>query len=833
MRPCVFLAVPCILLTCRMIAAPALAPLERFPLGSSPIAIARNTEAAKPFTVAGEHGAIFGQQNGEFEAWVFPIKVLSHLRITAELKDYPVPIDVNGLPGAIEVTPGRTTITYSHAAFTIRQHMFAPRESQGAPPVVLFEFTSVRPMKVTFNFTPVVERMWPAPNFGRPNAEWVKPASEGSSSRAGGFYILHTDSSDLAAAVAIPRAQPGILAPYQERPRFYPLQFQLEFDPAHDANLFFPLLVKIGKEHDDFATELAELNHDVPELYASAQEHYRQLLSRSLQVRSPDPVFDQALQWAIVSIDQMQVKYGNETGMVAGYYSSGDSARPGFGWFFGRDTLWTLYAVNSYGDFALTREALDFLFARQRADGKMMHEFSQTAALVDWKNLPYWYASADATELAILAMDDYVSASGDIEYLRSHWESIEKAYAFLRGHDSDGDGIYENTEGTGWVESWIPSMPHQEIYLAALDQQATESMSRLAALLGNQHLASTAAVAAEKIRSKLASEYFDSAKKFYAFSRNTDGTLDTRATIFPAVAWWTGHLALPEAGPMFSRWASHEFSTDWGTRDLGSNQDIYDPISYHQGSVWPLFTGWVSLAEFRAGRTLSGTAHLMQNLDLTFAQDLGAVTELLSGAFYQPLGRSSSHQLWSSAMVLTPAVRGLLGLEADTPAKTLRVAPHLPATWDKVSVQQVPLGDLRLTVEMVRSKDNLVVTASSPAPAVFCLATSQSAASPACEHMPRTHEQLTIPLPGAEVELPHDWPEPGASPLQMKVLDEHLDAHELSLVLEGWPGTSYVIDLRRHRKSMSVQGATETVTSLTVRFPNGDGWQKQTVALRW
>src|SRR6202012_4108047 len=97
----------------------------------------------------------------------------------------------------------------------------------------------------------------------------------------------------------------------------------------------------------------------------------------------------QALRWAEISIDQLRVRHGDEVGLVAGFYSSGDSARPGFGWYFGRDTLFTLYAVNSYGDFALTREALEFLLKRQRADGKMMHEYSQTAELVDWDKFPY------------------------------------------------------------------------------------------------------------------------------------------------------------------------------------------------------------------------------------------------------------------------------------------------------------------------------------------------------------------------------------------------------------------------------------------------------------
>ena len=125
---------------------------------------------------------------------------------------------------------------------------------------------------------------------------------------------------------------------------------------------------------------------------------------------------------------------------------------------------------------------LEFLIRRQRADGKIMHEFSQTAGLVDWKSTPYFYAAADSTPLFVMAMEDYVNdqrrrgfPAGAIG-TRSSAPTLSR-----RAHDSDGDGIYENTEGTGWVESWPPGMPHQEIYLAALDQQSADSMSRLAA----------------------------------------------------------------------------------------------------------------------------------------------------------------------------------------------------------------------------------------------------------------------------------------------------------------------------------------------------------------
>ncbi len=59
----------------------------------------------------------------------------------------------------------------------------------------------------------------------------------------GGFYVLHTDFPDLAGAVAIPNAQPGILAPYQEKPKFYPMELKLHYDPKRDTNHYFPLLM--------------------------------------------------------------------------------------------------------------------------------------------------------------------------------------------------------------------------------------------------------------------------------------------------------------------------------------------------------------------------------------------------------------------------------------------------------------------------------------------------------------------------------------------------------------------------------------------------------------
>src|ERR1035441_3330001 len=134
---------------------PVLHPRNAFPLREDGPVLRQAVRTGEPFTVAGPQGVIVGQQQGVFEAWILPVKLLSHLTIEANVEGYTVPIDVNQQAAEIEVRPDRTTLTYSHIAFTLRQIMFspnAPLAGSGAQtgPMVLFEFDCVRPTDFTF-----------------------------------------------------------------------------------------------------------------------------------------------------------------------------------------------------------------------------------------------------------------------------------------------------------------------------------------------------------------------------------------------------------------------------------------------------------------------------------------------------------------------------------------------------------------------------------------------------------------------------------------------------------------------------------------------------------
>ena len=797
--------------------------------------ISQEAVPGKPFSVIGPRGALLGDQSGRYEAWIFPWKIFSGMRIAANMDGYPVPIDVNEHAAWIDVEPDHTTVTYSHANFTVRQTMIAPKNApDGAGVLVVYEIEAVRPMTLTFSFEPNMQRMWPAQSDDVPAPEWVH-TDDGS-----GFYILHQNFPDHAAALAMPSAQPGILAPYQERARTWPLQFTLHFDPAKDQGKAFPLLLRLANtKHSATEAALAQsllaLDSSAAVTAQSNATYYRDFLAQHARIETPDTKLNDAFSWAEVAIDQLRVETTpdrSEEAFTAGFVGSGDAARPGFGWFFGRDALWSLYAVNSYGDYEATRKEIEFLLHRQSADGKIMHESSQTASLVDWKSLPYEYASADATPLLSMAMNDYLKISGDQAFISSHWNELALVWKYETTHNS-ADGLYNNSSSSGWVESWIPKMPQQELYLAAVDEQASLAFASLARATGHNDLAAQATERAARLRDVIEKEYYLPQTGFYAFSHNADGTTDNTPTIFPSVAWWDGSYALAHADKMLPRWASSEFSTDWGARILSDQVSFYDPISYHQGTVWPLFTGWLSLAEYRMNQPLTGYQHLMQNANLTWSEDLGSVTELLSGQFYQVLGRSTAHQLWSSAMVISPVLRGMFGLEWDVPHHTLNIIPHLPADWPGATIRQLPFGQSSVTLTFVRRGQDLMIEASGPA-ANGLVMHSRAIGARTVGHT------LHIPLPPLEATTHEALPPFGSETHQMKVLGEVTSEHSLTLTLAAQASSHQTISLRENRLGLHLHSDDAQLEDLVnglrtanIVFPSGRGYVTKVVQFNW
>jgi hypothetical protein len=85
------------------------------------------------------------------------------------------------------------------------------------------------------------------------------------------------------------------------------------------------------------------------------------------------------------------------------------------------------------------------------------------------------------------------------------------------------------------------------------------------------------------------------------------------------------------------------------------------------------------------------------------------VAEVLSGDYYQPLSTNSPHQIWSAAMVISPMMRGMLGIESDARSHTLRFTPHVPAGWKSFSIDNVHAGEAALALQYQRSPGSITL----------------------------------------------------------------------------------------------------------------------------
>jgi glycogen debranching enzyme len=693
--------------------------ITKFNLRKNRLELERHIRPGTFFDVLGRRSALFGYENSSFEAWVYPLKILDNFHLSFQLQGYPLDIQDIDIASSINVRPEATTFIYSHAAFTVRQIIFAPIEEPGI--IMLLDVQSVLPLKISCSFRPKLHLMWPA-GLMTGYVDYDK--------REQAYYITE-ETHRFVAMIGSPLVRDISLMPYQEEPRNIPLRFEIDVTQEEMKSYFVPIIIAGSTQGRDNARNVYQkLLGSVQSLYENNVLYYDRLLSETISITTPDDRLNNALEWAKIGIDKGVVTNPMlGTGLVAGYRTSGESERPGFAWFFGRDALWTAFAVTSYGDFRTTKVALDFLKNYQREDGKIPHEISQSATFIPWfKDYPYPWASADATPLYIIAHADYWRASGDIEFIKKNWNSIVKAYRFTAATDTDKNGLIENTNvGHGWVEGGALYPPHEEIYMQALWVAASSNILDLARVLNDQKISVEAHKTLKLTIEAIEQNYWLSDRGYYAFATSLPSekpriaeqgpNLERRQarlnelsklrlidedTVLPAVGLWMRVLDSQRAQSEIDHLGSGSMLTDWGARILSNQSDLYDPLSYHYGSVWPLFTGWVSLGAYNYGRPHIGYEALMANTLLTYDGALGYITELLSGDLNSAFGRSSHHQVWSEAMLVTPLIRGLLGIEVEGEGKVLKFAPQLPANWNRVVVRNIAVGNLRYDIELER-----------------------------------------------------------------------------------------------------------------------------------
>ena len=651
---------------------------------SSPQPVIRKAVQPRHFLESvGRRGAILGTEDGTFEAWLNPIKLARDFRISVFFDGALEPLDLADLAETVAVSPGRSTITHSHAAFTIRQTWVAAVDEPVL--LVLLEIDTNRPLRLRASFIPEMQPMWPA-SFGGQSSNWDE--------RERAFVLgegLRRYSPVIGSPLfSVHSEQVGHQLPGRR------MLAEMELTPEICRNHVVPIVFAASR--DGYRSALAGLARIVRE----SDAYYRAFEERTVRVRTPDATLNEGVEWAKYALEKgWACNEGVGCGLVAGYAASGESQRPGFAWYFGGDALMNSWSVTDYGDFGRARAILEFLREHQRADGKLEHELTQSAALLDWSRYPYGYYHADTTPLYIYSVGRYVARSGDREFLRAAWPSVERAYRYCVSV-LDDDGLLSNRKGgAGAVETGaLSGKVANDVYLQGVWLAALDQYMRLAELVGQP--AADAAARLGRTRATLNGWFIEPAATL-AFARLTDGSMYPAQSAWQGLALAFGGLDSGKAARAAARLSRPELTTDWGARLFATDTPNYDPLSYNDGSVWPFVTGFAVLAEYRNHQAAGALRHLFGTAAMTGLTGAGFVPEYLSGERAQALPHAVPHQLFSASAVINPLISGMLGFEGDAVNRTLVIAPHLPQTW-RVEFERYRVGGSTVSGLIARSR---------------------------------------------------------------------------------------------------------------------------------
>jgi hypothetical protein len=830
-------------------AEPLAGLVERFYLPASPIEIRQAAKGGRFFDTMARRAGILGTEGQGFEAWVYPLKILHDCRLHAVIEGSDEVVDLGSRVDSVTVRPESVTLTATHSLFSIRQIFFTPLEQAGT--VLLLDIDTARPLTLTVSFIPDLKPMWPA-GLGGQYASWIE---------ARRAFSISESRHKYNGLIGCPAALHGTATPAHELGNGR-MSFDIRVAPETARGYFYPIVIAGGQNgRDDAYAAYDATLASIRKEYDRLVRHFSEIRERLLSIETPEPELNLGFEWAKVALDKGLVNNPDlGMGLVAGWGPSGDSARPGFGWFFGGDTFLNEFAISSIGDFATVRQAFRFLQQRQRSDGKMMHELTQSAAWLRWfEEYPYGYYHGDTTPFYITAFYDFYRRSGDTEFLKQAWGSLRRAYAYCKTTDEDGDGLMDNTRaglGASELGSLLEGL-RTDILLGALSPAAWRAMAALSDIMGDEQIHGEAQALWEKATKSANDRFWSPELNFFVHALTSSGGQNRELTAWPALGIMLGILQGERADRTAEMMASSALSTDWGTRILASTSKAYDPAAYNNGAVWPFLTGLISTAEFERHRAFSGYQLAVANARLTWAGALGYHPELLSGDYYRPLETAVPHQLFSSGGMLTCVVRGLLGLSGDAVQRVLRFNPHLPPAWKQVLVRRYRIGDdlFNLLFERSAGKWRCTIDGGSKgyrleiSPALGPLASAKSShvAGAVLEsagwdqsqsNQEDSHyliaaktdgsDRVDVELDcdrGIELDAPVDAPQPGDRSRNLRILSVRNERNTVTAELEGLSGRSYAVRVWTALPIVAVRGGRLIQTepkAVEVSFPPGD-----------
>ena len=497
--------------------------------------------------------------------------------------------------------------------------------------------------------------------------------------------------------------------------------YALELDAETDVTL--ELRIECGNEGDpDSAPPMGKVGG----AHASTVSFDHALAARHAQVAQAEAG------WAKVTVGNAlagSLLRHSEHDLMAlmAHDARGTYIMAGIPWFatlFGRDSIITALSLLPFSPAVAAgtlRTLARFQGTEVNADrdeqpGKIVHEmrFGEMAVL---REIPFgrYYGSVDSTPLFLWLYGRYVATTGDLKLAEELWPNVERALEWIDKYgDPDGDGYIEYMSETpqglanqGWKDSF-DSISHADGTLARAPIALCEvqgyvyaaytTIAEVAARMNRNAVASRLSDRANALKSAFTRDFWLDDEGFVALALDGDKKPCRVMTSNGAHCLATGLLDRDQSATLATRLMADDMFSGWGVRTLSINARRYNPMSYHNGSVWPHDNGIAALGLAQIpGR--EGVTRIMRGMfDSAFELHAGSLPELFCGFAREPrLGPvpypvACHPQAWAAASVMM-MLQALLGLRIDGFERRIVIdSPVLPDWIGALSVEGLRVG---------------------------------------------------------------------------------------------------------------------------------------------
>ncbi len=507
-------------------------------------------------------------------------------------------------------------------------------------------------------------------------------------------------------------------------------EFEMQIAPGGTASLYIEIACtpQIAPELDAALPHRAFFT-----ALASSRRALRRAAARAASVATNNELFNEAARRAVADLAMLTTDTAQGPYPFAGI--------PWFSTVFGRDGLITALQT-LWLDPTIALGVLRHLAANQAdayddaADaepGKILHEvrYGEMAMLGE---VPFrrYYGSVDSTPLFVMLAGAYLQRTGDIAGITALWPNIERALSWIdTDGDADGDGFveYGRRSGNGLAnQGWKDS--HDSIFhadgsmargpIALVEVQAYVygawiAAAEIARALGQAARADALQSRAKTLREHFDACFFDAALGTYVLALDGAKQPCRVRTSNAGHALLTG-IATPErARAVVASLMDGASFSGWGVRTVASTEKRYNPMSYHNGSVWPhdnalIAAGFARYGFSEAAATIfEGLFAASTFIDLRRLPELfcGFTRQRSRGPTFYPV--ACSPQAWAAVAPLS-LMQSSLGLGFDPASCTITLArPALPPFLDEAVLRNVALGGGSADIAVRRQFSEILV----------------------------------------------------------------------------------------------------------------------------